>query len=133
VNSNTHGELGELVKQASEVQKNAYAPYSRFLVGAAVRGSSGRIYLGCNVENASYGATLCAERSAIAALIAAGDQKFDAIAVYTESDEPAMPCGLCRQVLSEFADNAVVVVANGATRRELPFSALLPEPFRLPR
>ncbi len=124
-----HGDLDELVERARSVRLNAYAPYSKFLVGAALRGEPGRIYTGCNVENASYGATICAERSAIAALVAGGERRFRAVAVYTEAEDLAMPCGMCRQVLGEFADGALVVVANDKARRELAFSMLFPGPF----
>src|SRR6185369_16938832 len=90
--------LEALVESARTVRDKAYAPYSGFLVGAAVLSESGRIYVGCNVENASYGATLCAERNAIAQLVAAGERNVAAVAVFVDADDPAMPCGICRQV-----------------------------------
>ena len=124
----------ELVEAAEQAQSRAYAPYSKFKVGAALRGASGRIYSGCNVENASYGATVCAERSAIAQMIAAGEQRFTAVAVYTDADEPAMPCGICRQALVEFADGEIPVVAAGpSSQRRSTLAELLPEAFRFHR
>src|SRR6478736_1354176 len=96
-------ELAEaLIESARAVRDNAHAPYSGFHVGAAVMSESGHIYVGCNVENASYGATLCAERSAIAQMVAAGEKRLTNVAVFVDADEPAMPCGVCRQVIAEF-------------------------------
>jgi cytidine deaminase len=126
-------ELVPLVEAARRVREHAYAPYSEFRVGAAVRGQSGAVYVGCNVENASYGATVCAERAAIFAMVSASERSFSAIAVYTESDELTMPCGMCRQVLYEFAEDAYVIVANARRSRVAPFASLLPEPFLLER
>lgn len=126
-------ELSPLVEAARGVRAHAYAPYSGFCVGAALRGRSGAVYVGCNVENASYGATVCAERAAIFAMVAAAERAFTAIAVYTESDELTMPCGMCRQVLYEFAEDAYVIVANARRSRVAPFASLLPEPFVLER
>jgi cytidine deaminase len=126
-------ELAELVARARAVREHAYAPYSRFFVGAAVRADSGQIFVGCNVENASYGATICAERSAILALIAAGERSITAVAVFTDADTLAMPCGLCRQVISEFQRDARLVVANPRQQRVLAFADIFPEPFVLDR
>jgi len=124
----------ELVAAARAVQKRGFAPYSRYLVGAAVRGRSGAIYTGCNVENASYGATICAERAAICAMVAAGETRFDEVVVYTEAEPPATPCGICRQVLSEFAaPGAKVLVASPQSLRSFAFQQLLPEQFVLER
>jgi cytidine deaminase len=124
----------ELVEAARQVQSRAYAPYSGFKVGAALRGASGRVYTGCNVENASYGATVCAERGAIAQMVAAGEERLSAVVVYTEADEPAMPCGICRQALMEFADGDVPVVAVGpSSERRSTLAELLPAPFRFHR
>jgi cytidine deaminase len=126
-------DLAELVTEARVVRERAYAPYSRFLVGAALRAENGRVFVGCNVENASYGATICAERSAILAMVAAGQRSIAAIAVFTDADTLAMPCGLCRQVISEFQQGARLVVANPRQQRVLGFSEIFPEPFILDR
>jgi len=126
-------ELAELVARARAVRELAYAPYSRFLVGAALRDEVGQIFAGCNVENTSYGATICAERSAILAMVAAGQRTITSIAVFTDADTLAMPCGLCRQVISEFQRNARLVVANPRQQRVLDFAEIFPEPFVLDR
>ena len=122
-----------LVDAAERASKSAYAPYSHYSVGAAVQSESGQIFAGCNVENASYGATMCAERSAIFALVAAGQRQIRAVAVYAPGEPMAMPCGMCRQVISELCADALVLVAGprGVLRRQ--FAALLPEAFRLIR
>ena len=115
-----------LIAKALEMKQAAYAPYSHFSVGAAVLGESGRIYGGANVENASYGATVCAERAAIFAAVNAGERKLKAIAV-TET-----PCGVCRQVMREFADPKsfeIVVVRSTDDFRVFKLEALLPESF----
>ncbi len=102
----------ELIRRALEVRRNAHAPYSRFAVGAAVRCADGTIFTGCNVENASYGATVCAERNAIAAAVAAGRRDFLALAIATGNAPPAAPCGLCRQVISEFSPDLLLLLCN---------------------
>jgi cytidine deaminase len=124
-------DLAKLVTLAEEARCRAYAPYSHFLVGAALLTKQGNIYTGCNVENATYGATICAERAAICAMVAAGETSLAAIAVFTDAASPATPCGICRQVLAEFADDAVVVVATPRLQKTLSLAALLPERFAL--
>lgn len=118
--------MKELIEAALRAREGAYAPYSHFAVGAAVRGASGRIYSGSNVENASYGASMCAERCAVFAAVNAGERKLNAIAV-TES-----PCGICRQVLREFADPAtlrIIVARSQDDYREFTLAELLPASF----
>ena len=115
---------------AFAAMENAYAPYSRFRVGAAVRTTSGEIIAGCNVENAAYGEALCAERVAIAAAVARGMKEFEEIAIASESDEPAAPCGSCRQTMSEFApDLKVTSYASNGKQVTWRLSDLLPEAF----
>ena len=116
----------ELIERALEMAKAAYAPYSHFQVGAAVLAASGKVYGGANVENASYGATICAERNAVAAAVNAGERKLEAIAVN------ATPCGICRQVLREFCDPEAfrVIVAKSADDfKAFTLAELLPESF----
>jgi cytidine deaminase len=132
----TTRERGALLAAARAVRRHAHAPYSRFLVGAAVLDDAGRIHAGCNVENASYGLTLCAERNAIAAAVAAGARSLRAAAVVTrERHPPATPCGACRQVLAEFGADDLPVLLAGPTGAALEqaLGALLPQAFRLSR
>lgn len=117
-----------LVAAATRVRDRAYAPYSDFAVGAALRSADGTVYTGCNVENASFGLTVCAERNAIAHAVAEGAREFTAIAVVTENG--VTPCGACRQVLAEFApDMAVIVADTCGHRRVYRLSDLLPDAF----
>jgi cytidine deaminase len=121
--------LARLVAAARAVRENAYAPYSGFRVGAALETANGGLYVGANVENASYGATICAERAAVFGMVAAGERNIVRVAVYAEGPELAMPCGMCRQVLVEHGRAAVVVVAGPGGSRTTTLSELLPEPF----
>lgn len=115
---------------AFAAMENAYAPYSRFRVGAAVRTTTGEVVAGCNVENAAYGEALCAERVAIAAAVARGMREFEEIAIATESDEPAAPCGSCRQTMSEFApDLKVTSYSSNGKQVTWLLGDLLPEAF----
>jgi cytidine deaminase len=117
-----------LIAKAMEARKKAYAPYSHFAVGAALLARSGRIYTGCNVENASYGLSVCAERATIFKAVSEGERDFEAMAVVTENG--VTPCGACRQVLMEFGDNIQVIVADEAGGyRVLTLRELLPEAF----
>lgn len=125
----TELDLEALESLARSVREHAHAPYSDFRVGAAVRARSGKTYVGCNVENASFGATVCAERNAIAAAVAAGEREIVAVAVYTEADSPALPCGICRQVIQELGPNAVVVSTTPTARKQTTLRELLPEAF----
>ena len=120
-----------LIQSASGARLNAYAPYSRFAVGAAVQCRSGAIYVGTNIENISYGLTVCAERIAIANAIAAGEREFVAIAVVTDTVEPIVPCGACRQVLAEFTPELIIVSATLRGDQKIEhLSHLLPDPKR---
>lgn len=119
-----------LLEAARQVAAHAYAPYSQFAVGAAIRTRSGRIFSGCNVENASYGLTQCAERNAIAQAIAAGERDVDEVVIYTQTTEPTAPCGACRQVINEFGPGARVrSVCDGAAVLDLSIAELLPHGF----
>ena len=126
----------ELAARAAAAARNAYAPYSKFRVGAALLPAAGRrVITGCNVENSSYGLTLCAERAALAAAIAAGFRRFKAIAVAVSGNKPAVPCGACLQVLAEFCgpDCEVFTVAAARPRKIKAYTmrALLPHFFKL--
>lgn len=122
-----------LLSQAQEVSKNAYAKYSDFKVGACALAQSGKTYVGCNVENASYGLAICAERSAIANAIANGEKSILAIAVYSPDAEDCLPCGACRQVIFEFQkDKQVEIITKaGSGYKVYKINELLPEGFTL--
>ncbi len=119
-----------LVKAAREARENAYAPYSRFKVGAALLGTDGKIYRGCNVENGSYGLTSCAERNAVFNAIAAGCRTFRAVALAGAADY-TVPCGACRQVLAEFRVPVVILTKENGTYTCAALDSLLPQPFSL--
>lgn len=115
-----------LLQSASEARLKAYAPYSNFLVGAALLARDGRVFQGCNVENLSYGLTICAERSALYQAVAAGAQEFVAMAIVAASEEPISPCGACRQVMAEFGDYRVMSATLDGRLFESTVAALLP-------
>lgn len=125
------GELRKkLLHEATEARRNAIAPFSTFEVGAALITSDGKIYRGCNVENATFGLTVCAERVALLTALAAGERKFAAVAVVTRSPVPSAPCGSCRQLLWEFGGDLDVVLCNvGGETRDFKLSELFPLPF----
>jgi cytidine deaminase len=119
----------ELIALAIEARANAYTPYSGYSVGAALLAESGEVYCGCNIENSSYGLTICAERAAAFKAVCAGERRFLAVAVVTENG--GSPCGACRQVLSEFGSDMRVLVADAAGNyRAWTLSELLPDQFR---
>jgi cytidine deaminase len=123
-------ELAELIQLAREARWRAYAPYSRFRVGAAVLARDGRRFSGANVENASYGLTLCAERTAVAQAVFAGVRELSAVVIATGTSPPAAPCGTCRQTLIEFAADCLVVLVNDAgEERRARLADLLPMSF----
>ena len=119
----------ELVRRARAVMANAYAPYSHFPVGAAVQAEDGSVHVGTNVENASYGLTICAERMAVGAAIAAGQRRLVRVAVASQVDPPATPCGACRQLLAEFGLDMEIIAVGPKSERRFALRALLPEAF----
>lgn len=119
----------ELMKMAIEARQNAYAPYSHFAVGAALLAESGKVYTGCNIENASYGLTCCAERNAIFAAVGAGERRFKMLAVAADSPEPVAPCGACRQVIAEFGIPLVVMGNLKEATKTMTAEELLPYVF----
>lgn len=120
-----------MIAMAKEVMQRAYAPYSRFQVGAALLAKDGRVFLGCNVENASFGATICAERTAVTKAVSEGVREFEKIAIVASSGEYAAPCGICRQVLYEFMpEGNVVLWSKDEGELETPLRSLLPMGFR---
>lgn len=121
--------IERLIDAASAVRTNARAPYSKFAVGAAVIDSEDRVFVGCNVENASYGLSVCAERHAVAAAVSAGAGGIVALAVVTDTKPPATPCGACRQVLAEFGDFPVILANVAGERVVTNVGALLPDAF----
>lgn len=120
----------KLVKKALEARKKAYAPYSNFRVGSAIEAADGKIFVGCNVEDAAYSTTCCAERVALFSAVSAGKRKFKRIAVASDADGACPPCGTCRQALMEFARDMEVIMASprGHTK-VMRLADLLPEPF----
>jgi len=123
-----------LQEAARAVRARAYAPYSGFAVGAGLEAEDGRIFVSCNVENASYGLTLCAERGALAAAVAAGARRFRRLVVVTDAEPPASPCGACRQALAEFGTDLVVEAVGRSRTLRWTMKDLLPDAFtRAPR
>jgi len=118
-----------LVEAARAAQQQAYCPYSHYRVGAALEAEDGRIFVGCNVENASYGLTNCAERSAVFAAVSAGARRFRRIVVATDSEPPGPPCGACRQVLAEFGAELEVESVGPTQSKRWRIAELLPDAF----
>lgn len=129
----TAGTRDRLLRAARKAMKNAYAPFSQFKVGAAILTSNGDIFVGCNVENSSYGMTNCAERTAIFSAVAAKGPALEvlAVAVANAQSVPCSPCGACRQVIYEFGPDAVVIYQGNHGNKESHITELLPEGFRL--
>ena len=122
-------EFTELFAAARLVREQAYAPYSRFSVGAALSSASGKVFTGCNVENLSFGLTICAERAAVSAAVASGERQFTRLAVISDSKTPVSPCGACRQVLAEFAPNIEIQSSTlGGETFTASLAELLPRP-----
>lgn len=120
----------ELIEAAEKARENSYAPYSKFRVGAAVETKAGKIYSGCNIENASYGITVCGERVAVWKALSEGEREFSQIAVVVDTEELTPPCGVCRQIIWEFCGNIPVTLANLSGKSEtLMMEDLLPRAF----
>lgn len=129
-------DYNDLLKKAKEASKNAYAPYSKFSVGACVLTKSDQTYIGCNMENASYGMTICAERNALANAIANGENDIEAIAIYSPNMKNCLPCGACRQVIFEFQkDNEIKIITEAEIEGQgyniTTINKLLPGGFKL--
>lgn len=127
-------EVKNMLRMANEARDRAYAPYSNFRVGACLKGATGAYYLGCNIENAAYSPSNCAERTAMFKAVYEGERQFDAVAIVWDGENPAVPCGVCRQVLAEFCDPEMpVICANRKGEYKLvAMGDLLPDAF-LPR
>lgn len=124
-------QVEKLIKTAKQASKFAYAPYSKFKVGAAIMSDKGKIYTGVNIENASYGLTVCAERVAIFKAITEGEKKFKAIAIYTNTKNFTAPCGACLQVMQEFNPKLYVILINSKNEiKQYNLSSLLPHAFK---
>jgi cytidine deaminase len=122
--------MSNLIEEATKAREKAVAPFSKYKVGAALRTAGGKIFHGCNVENCTYGLTVCAERVALLSALAAGERRFTAIAVVTQSEEPGTPCGPCRQLMWEFCGDIDVTIANLEGKEyDYKLSTLFPFPF----
>lgn len=122
----------ELIRMAKSAMKYSYAPYSKFTVGAALLTKSGKVYQGCNIENASFGAANCAERTAVFKAVSEGEREFEKIAIVSATGQKTFPCGICLQVLSEFFErDAVVLLEDSETILEYRLDELLPNSFKL--
>jgi len=120
----------KLLKIAEEARLKAYVPYSKFKVGAALLTKEGKIYTGCNIENASFGLTICAERVAIFKAVSEGSTQFEALAVICDSSKPCFPCGACRQIISEFGNETSIIISNLKGKIKISnINELLPDAF----
>lgn len=124
-----YGLTDSLEAAARKAQLQAWAPYSNFRVGAALEAEDGMVFTGCNVENASYGLTICAERAALVSAVTAGSRRFRRVVIVSDSEPPAAPCGACRQVLAEFGTDLVVESVGNSGRRSWRLDQLLPDAF----
>lgn len=122
--------MDRLIELARKARENAYIPYSKFAVGAALLAKSGKVYTGANIENASYGLTICAERTAIVKAVSEGERAFEAIAIVADTADPVLPCGACLQVMAEFHIEKLIL-GNLEASREVKLSELLPHNFTL--
>lgn len=122
-------DYNNLIVNAKEAMNNAYSKYSNFKVGAALLTKSGKLYTGCNIENSSYGATICAERVAFSKAISEGERDFEAIAIVSSSGDFTYPCGICRQFMSEWGTNLKLIFENGKDTKIYTLKELLPEAF----
>lgn len=120
-----------LLVLAKQARKHSYAPYSHFKVGAALLGKSGRVYTGCNIENSSYSATVCAERVALFQAVSGGEKEFKALAIAANPGKKPWPCGVCRQVLGEFAPGIDIWIQDGKKLTHQTLHEIFPEPFLL--
>lgn len=133
MNSYDEKVINRLIDEAVKVLPNSYAPYSGVHVAAAILTDTGRIYVGVNVENSSYGLTICAERSAVSAMITSGDKRPVAVAIVTDLDDPIPPCGACRQVIAEFNPYALIIMYSVKSKKRVVarLDELYPNPFKL--
>ncbi|OGO77234.1 MAG: cytidine deaminase [Clostridiales bacterium GWB2_37_7] len=122
-------DYNNLIEKAKEAMNHAYSKYSNFNVGAALVTKSGKIYTGCNIENSSYGATICAERVAFSKAVSEGEREFDAIAIVSSSGDYTYPCGICRQFMSEWGTDLKLIFANEKDTKVYTLKELLPEAF----
>ena len=121
--------IQDLIRRAMKAREYSYSPYSNFSVGAAILSESGKIYTGCNIENSSFGATICAERCAISKAVSEGHKNIQKIAIVSSSGDFTPPCGICRQVMEEFMADGTVVLSNGKEIKEYTVRELLPAGF----
>ena len=129
MNTKNDNELEKLFELAKKASENSYSPYSGFKVGAALQTKHGHIFTGCNIENSSYGATICAERTAIFKAVSENELTFHALAIYVQSDKIFPPCGICRQVMAEFSHNLIIIYGNDREIRTSSIKELMPESF----